>query len=325
LANIGIGAGGTTSLVTIGGTVGTTTSTAPSPVINLGVDLGTGVTGGSGGLLGGLLGGGTFGNGAGLVPDSGTGLLNTVNSLTSVLTGGGSSAPQSSPGTPGQVMTGTEGDNTITGTKGNDTLKGMGGRDVIVGNGGNDMVDGGSGLDTFLAGGPISAFNAAAQNGVLALQNKATGEIDYLMNVERIGFSDSKALAFDFNGNAGQGFRLYQAALDRAPDAGGLKFHVSAIDSGLSLHDDAQIFLNSSEFQQKYGANLSNENYVSALYNNTLHRAADAGGLAYWTNQLATNSQDRASVLIGFSESAENHNQTDQQLQNGILLDYAIA
>src|ERR1700712_5011958 len=63
LANIGIGAGGTTSVIAIDGTVGTTAATPTSPVIDLGIDLGTGATGGLGGLFTGLLGGGTAGNG----------------------------------------------------------------------------------------------------------------------------------------------------------------------------------------------------------------------------------------------------------------------
>src|SRR4051794_40476742 len=77
LANIGIGAGGTTSVIAVNGTVGTTAATPTSPVFDLGIDLGTGLTGGNGGLLGGLFGGGTADGGGGLVPDTVDALLNT--------------------------------------------------------------------------------------------------------------------------------------------------------------------------------------------------------------------------------------------------------
>ena len=318
------------------GTSSTTGATAASSAIDLGVDLGTGVTGGGNSLLGGLFGGGTAGGTTGIIPGGTVGVGQTIIDLTSALLGGGSNGTGSGSGTggnsiptytgtPGIVINGTEGSDTIRGTGGNDTIKGLGGNDVIFGNGGNDVVDGGAGIDTFVATGPLSVYNAAAQNGMLAIQNKATGEIDYLANVERIYFTDNKVLALDFNGHAGEAFRLYQAALDRAPEPAGLKFHVSWLDSGTSLHDDAQNFLVSPEFQQKYGANLTDAQYVTNLYHNTLHREPDAVGASYWNGQLASHTQDRASVLIGFSESAENHQQTDHQLQNGILLDYGAA
>jgi serralysin len=342
LANLNIGAGGTTSVIAIDGTIGTTGSTPTSPVIDLGVDLGTGSTGGNGGLLGGLLGGGTAGGGGSLVPETTDALVSTVTSLTGLLTGsqgtgtggsgtggttgpGGTTTVPFNPGSPGQVISGTEGVDTLYGTNGNDTIKAFAGNDVIFSNAGNDLVDGGSGTDTIVLSGTLNQYNAATQNGVIAFQNKVSGEIDYLTNVERVYFSDNKVLALDFNGNAGQAFRLYEAALDRAPDAQGLKFHVTWLDQGVSLHDDAQNFLNSPEFQQKYGSNLSDQQFVSALYQNTLERAPDAAGFAYWNNQLSTHAQDRASVLVGFSESTENHMQTDHMLQNGILLDYGVA
>ncbi|TXM68851.1 DUF4214 domain-containing protein [Methylobacterium sp. WL69] len=344
LVGLNIGAGGTTSIIAIDGSIGATGSTSISPIINLGVDLGTGSTSGNGGLLGGLLGGGSYGNGGGLIPTTVDALLGTVGSLTGALTGGGTgSGPGGgteggtgggtggtgtiplNPGTPGQVINGTEAADALHGTGGNDTINGLGGRDVIFGNSGNDLVDGGAGLDTFVAGGSLSSYNAASQNGVLALQNKSTGEIDYLMNVERLHFTDNKVLALDFNGNAGEAFRLYQAALDRAPESAGLKFHVDLLDRGVSLHDDAVGFINSPEFQQKYGANITNQQYITNLYENTLHRNPDAAGFAYYDNLLSSGARDRATVLINFSESPENHQQTDHQLQNGILLDYSVA
>ena len=51
----------------------------------------------------------------------------------------------SSGGTPGQVINGTSGNDTLTGTAGDDTLNGLGGNDELVGSGGNDFYDGGSG------------------------------------------------------------------------------------------------------------------------------------------------------------------------------------
>lgn len=328
LAQLGIGAGGTNSIIAVDGTIGASGSTAVSPIIDLGIDLGTGSTGGNGGLLAGLFGGATNTGGEPTVPGGSIGLGQTIINLTSALVGGTNGgtgtggSPSYNPGSPGAVIDGTNAPETIYGTAGNDTIRGFGGNDAIVAQGGNDIIDGGAGIDTIGVSGTLRQYNAATENGVFAIQNKTTGEIDFTSNVERIYFSDNQVLALDYNGDAGQAFRLYQAALDRAPDAHGLAVHVHNLDGGTSLHDEALTFVNSVEFQHKYGANLTDQQYVTALYENTLNRAPDANGYAYWTGVLANHSEDRASVLVGFSESFENHQLTDHQLQNGILLDY---
>lgn len=87
----------------------------------------------------------------------------------------------------------------------------------------------------------------------------------------------------------------------------------------------ADAFVGSAESQQLYGQNVSDSQFVTNLYHNTLHRDPEAGGVANWTNALAAHTLDRGGVLLGFSESVENHNNTDHQLQNGILLDYGVA
>lgn len=327
LVDLNIGAGGVTSIVTVDGTIGTTGSTPTSPVIDLGIDLGTGLTGGRGGLLGGLLGGSSASGGGGLIPDTVAGVVGTVSDLAQVLLGGGSSSgggTPSNPGTPGQIINGSEGADVLRGTVGNDTINGLGGNDLIYGYAGNDIINGGTGRDTVVIGQSITEFTAASQNGILGLRNKTTGEMDFLANVERINFTDH-TLALDFNGDAGQGFRLYQAAFDRAPDTPGLTHNVRLLDGGLSLGDLADGFVASAEFKATYGANLSNEQYVTQLYGNTLHRQPDAVGFHNWVNALNNSVLDRGDVLVGFSESIENHNQTDPQLQNGILLDYSVA
>lgn len=102
----------------------------------------------------------------------------------------------------------------------------------------------------------------------------------------------------------GQAFRLYMAALDRTPDSAGLANWMSVIRSGASMDDVASGFVNSAEFEQKYG-DLDNGEYVNQLYRNVLNRDADQGGYANWTHVLESG-QSRESVLVGFSESEEN-------------------
>ncbi|WP_336492412.1 DUF4214 domain-containing protein, partial [Methylobacterium nigriterrae] len=120
--------------------------------------------------------------------------------------------------------------------------------------------------------------------------------------------------------NEAQVYRLYQAALDRIPDATGFAWHADRVDHGMSLHDDAFSFLSSPEFNQHFGANLSDQAFVTALYQNVLDRAPEATGLSYWLGHLADHSFDRADVLVGFSESPENHARVDAAMAAGILL-----
>lgn len=97
--------------------------------------------------------------------------------------------------------------------------------------------------------------------------------------------------------------RLYFASLNRGPDDQGWASWTAALDGGQTVAGIAAGFVGSAEFQSKYGA-LDNPGYVTLLYNNVLHRASDAGGLAGWVNAL-NNGMTRAEVLVGFSESAE--------------------
>ena len=99
--------------------------------------------------------------------------------------------------------------------------------------------------------------------------------------------------------------RLYLAALGRGADGAGLLFHSRALLAGASLVDDAATFVGSAEFTRLYGANQSNAAFVNTLYQNVLHRGADAGGAKTWNDALAGGAS-RAQVLLGFSESAEN-------------------
>ncbi len=103
-------------------------------------------------------------------------------------------------------------------------------------------------------------------------------------------------------------YRLYQTAFARAPDQAGLASWSSALANGATPTQVAQGFVNSAEFQQDYGT-LSASDFVSALYKNALHRAADPAGLQSWTNALQQGAS-QASVLIGFSDSLESREQT---------------
>ncbi len=196
---------------------------------------------------------------------------------------------------------------TLTGTLGNDDLLAGSGNDTLVGSLGSDIFDGGAGLDVVSYQGVRSGFSAQVTSNGEIVVTKATGGQDLLAHVERLLFTDG-AMAFDTGatGVAGQAYRMYQAAFDRAPDAGGLGFWIAVMDHGVSQLDVSAGFVNSPEFKALYGANPTNEDLLNRMYQNVLHRTPDAGGYAFWLNVLDKKLATVPAVLAAFSESPEN-------------------
>ncbi|MGH1504604.1 MAG: DUF4214 domain-containing protein [Acidimicrobiales bacterium] len=99
--------------------------------------------------------------------------------------------------------------------------------------------------------------------------------------------------------------RLYTAALDREPEQGGFDWWLEEYTQGRwTLPRMAQFFVESPEFQEKYGA-LDDVAYISQIYRNVLDREPDGEGLDFWAGQMA-GGMTRAILLLRFSESPEN-------------------
>jgi len=211
------------------------------------------------------------------------------------------------------VYYGGNGDDGLVGGSADELFLGGVGNDTISGGAGNDRIYGGAGLDKALFAGLRSESTISNNAGVF--QVKGVNGQDVLVDLERLVFTDT-AVALDTAGNAGQAYRLYQAAFNRAPDKSGLGFWINSLDTGNDLTSVANGFINSPEFQTLFGTNPTDGNYVTALYNNVLHRQIDQVGYDYWVGTLQ--SQSKPAVLIGFSESPENILQVTGAIQNGI-------
>lgn len=202
-------------------------------------------------------------------------------------------------------------------------ITGGAGNDRLSGGAGSHIIDGGSGLDTVAYAGNRSGFDIVRFGGGYLIDgHSSAGGAGELANIERLVFADSQ-VALDIDGVAGQAYRLYQAAFNRAPDIPGLTYWVAQMDAGMALTQVAGLFTLSQEFQTRYGNNPTDTDFVTALYANALQRAPDQGGFEYWMNQLATRAGTRPEVLVGFSESAENYVNLVGAIQNGIILDLA--
>lgn len=137
-------------------------------------------------------------------------------------------------------------------------------------------------------------------------------------NILRDGVGDVTSVTPNGEAFTGQVFRLYGATLDREPDSNGFLNWFNGLvrgqsgTGGVSLQQAAAAFVNSQEFQNKYG-NLDDAEFVQQLYLNVLKRPADAQGLARWTGDLG-DGVSRAEVVLGFSESAEFRKRTNPDL-----------
>ena len=210
----------------------------------------------------------------------------------------------------------TTGSGTLTGTSGSDWLQGQGGNDTLHGGAGSDYLDGGAGLNTAAYDGAYRQYTVGA--GGATVSGGPEGGIDDLVNIQRIQFVDGY-LATSPTDTAGQVYRIYEATLGRAPDQEGLTNWVNILNSGSSLQSVVNGFVNSTEFQQVYGA-LDNAGFVTLLYHNVLHRDPDAGGLANWVGFLTSGQDTRAQVVLGFSESPEDIAALAAPVQQGLWI-----
>lgn len=149
----------------------------------------------------------------------------------------------------------------------------------------------------------------------------SNGQVTPIAAGSRLRFADS-ALALDPESNPGKAFRLYQAMFSREPDLIGLGFHIASLDRGVPIDVVGDAFVNSQEFQDRYGA-LSNADFVVRLYRNVLGREPDEGGRLYHLGYLEGTHPDgikltRSQVLVNFSESEENKLLTRDRVKNGI-------
>lgn len=97
--------------------------------------------------------------------------------------------------------------------------------------------------------------------------------------------------------------RLYMAVFTRQPDAGGHAYWVNRGSGELSLREIARFFVFSPEFVETYGE-LTDAEFVDQLYLNVMDRPGDAGGVAFWNDQLG-DGMPRSEVVLLFSESPE--------------------
>lgn len=100
---------------------------------------------------------------------------------------------------------------------------------------------------------------------------------------------------------------LYVAYFNRAPDADGLSYWIEQVANGATLAQIGAQFWGAAvqyESLTGYSASMSNEQFVTRIYNNVLGRTPDAEGAAYWANELATGRATRGTLIQAILSSA---------------------
>ncbi len=238
------------------------------------------------------------------------------------------------------IIRGTEFEDSLIGTDGDDLIYALAGDDIIDPRGGSNEIDGGDGTDTVVYDAARSGFDidlmqasgftvageSAALVGGHIVVSRPDGETDTLIDVERIDFTDGD-LIYDIDSpNVEVVYRMYAAALGRTPDETGLRYWVDRLDflddlpgstaDGL-LQVLADVFIEADEFEMLYGSDPSNADYIDAMYQNALGRLPDEKGRAFWIDAMERG-LERDDILIAFSESAENRDQSAPDLDDGI-------
>jgi len=224
---------------------------------------------------------------------------------------------------PGKIIVGDDNGGELVGTDGDDDITGGAGNDILIGGKGNDKLDGGAGgLDYAKFSGTLADYTIVVGDDGFPISVSGPDGNNTLANIERLWFEDT-LVAFDVDGAAGQSYRLYEAAFDRAPDLGGVSYWTRALDVAEGdLTWLARGFLASEEFTDSFGEyqSLSNDAFIDLLYTNVLGREAEDGGATYWLDELE-GGMARENLLASFSESGENRINVAGQTANGILLD----
>lgn len=100
---------------------------------------------------------------------------------------------------------------------------------------------------------------------------------------------------------------LYVAFFNRVPEADGLNFWIEQRKAGQSINAIADAFYAAAIQYSSitgYTPTMTNADFVNIVYKNVLGRdSADAEGLAYWSNALATGKETRGTLVSSILNS----------------------
>ena len=204
------------------------------------------------------------------------------------------------------IITGN-GNNTVVAGAGNNYVKTGSGTDTVILSGSNhaDVVDTGEGFDVVQLDGARDDYSFAVGNNYSV--NLTGNQTALISNAEFLTFTNGDTVALAHSEAEAVALRMYEGILGRDVDAYGAKGFIEAVNSGSTLTDIADTFLNSAEFSDAVKATDINE-----LYQAMLGRNADDAGLAGWQAVLASGgSMTDVAAAIALSAEAQAFDQSN--------------
>ena len=238
----------------------------------------------------------------------------------SLVGGGGDDSLSGAQGN--DLLLGATGDDDREGGAGNDTLEGGVGGDELLGNEGDDLLNGENGVRDFDS---YAAQIYRVYRATLDREPDYNGHQNWTQaliggqSLESIvtGFVNSREFQDTYGATSNSDFvtLLYNNVLGRAPDDAGLAFWVGQLNGGSMSRAEIVIGLSeSAEFRGiTEGASLAfswaghQSDWTGAvfrIYQATLDREPDLGGLTNWTSAIA-GGQSLEEVVSGFVSSPE--------------------
>jgi Ca2+-binding RTX toxin-like protein len=202
----------------------------------------------------------------------------------------------------GNVLPGSDRDDQLTGTMGEDSL---------TGGAGDDVLDGQDGADIAFFAGAQSQFTLAIGPS-LTLEDRSGAEgTDTLSGIELLDFGGALFDLGQFDDAARlspDAFRslteVYLSYFDRAPDALGLTFWADAFANGMALSEIVRLFDISEEAASVFTDDRDAADVVTEVYANTLGRAPDEDGFAFWRTVLESGAVSRDVFILEVLQGA---------------------
>ncbi|SHH15810.1 DUF4214 domain-containing protein [Marivita hallyeonensis] len=199
--------------------------------------------------------------------------------------------------------------NELPGSSRDDIFEGTEGPDTIIGNAGDDLLQGDGNTDTAVYAGAQNLFTLSLSDGITLTDRSGAEGVDTLLDIETLQFRDSSFDVSRFDDGGALGFEsltnlveMYISYFNRAPDAVGLTFWADAFANGTPLTEIAELFATSPEGLAVFPADLPAQQLVTTVYENTLGRAPDDAGRAFWTGALESGAVDRGQFVLAVLE-----------------------
>ena len=162
-------------------------------------------------------------------------------------------------------------------------------------------VDGLTGFDVLNMTGSRAEVYVTEKNGMLELTRYQDGAMLHLKNAEMIAFDNGNTLVLAHNFNEATLGRLVQTFFNRSASVDEWHMGVDALNNpAVSPDSILNWFQDHADLKQ-----LSDSDYIQALYENTLGRQANADELNGYVNQLQTGTLDRNALAVDVAQSPE--------------------